>query len=258
MVADTRLGGRAGHPAAAERVALVPRRQHHVDAAQSMDRKPTDRGDSHRSAARCHRRLAVVKTFKRRLRRPARDCALPHPWRRSIPSRPSGREASEEVVRNEFSRQNVRLGPQLGIWRCTRAHVFDDGGAGTKPPAPRPAPDTPEPQYPKVQLTAGRSTVLSTPFDVTRIAVTSPDVADAVVVQPREILIDGKKAGTVSLIVWGPSTRLQYDVVVEQPITTLEQHLHMLFPGEDVTVGTSEGPNSFRPGLEHQHDAAHR
>ena len=108
-------------------------------------------------------------------------------------------------------------------------------------PAPRPAPDTPEPQYPKVQLTAGRSTVLSTPFDVTRIAVTSPDVADAVVVQPREILIDGKKPGTVSLIVWGPSTRLQYDVVVEQPITNLEQQLHTLFPGEDVTVGTSEG-----------------
>jgi pilus assembly protein CpaC len=108
-------------------------------------------------------------------------------------------------------------------------------------PAPRPLPDTPEPQYPKVQLTAGRSTVVSTPFDVTRIAVTSPDVADAVVVQPREILIDGKKPGTVSLIVWGPSTRLQYDVVVEQPITTLEQQLHTLFPGEDVTVGTSEG-----------------
>jgi len=107
--------------------------------------------------------------------------------------------------------------------------------------APQPSPNTPEPQYPKVQLTAGRSTVISTPFDVTRIAVTSPDVADAVVVQPREILIDGKKPGTVSLIVWGPSTRLQYDVVVEQPITTLEQQLHTLFPGEDVTVGTSEG-----------------
>jgi len=108
-------------------------------------------------------------------------------------------------------------------------------------PAPRPSPDTPEAQYPKVQLTAGRSTVVSTPFDVTRIAVTSPDVADAVVVAPREVLIDGKKPGTVSLIVWGPGTRLQYDVVVEQPITALEQQLHNLFPGEDVTVGTSEG-----------------
>jgi len=107
-----------------------------------------------------------------------------------------------------------------------------------QPPA-GPAPDAPS--YPKVQLTAGRSTVITTPFDVTRIAVTSPDVADAVVVQPREILIDGKKPGTVSLIVWGPTTRLQYDLVVDQPITTLEQQLHALFPGEDVTISTSEG-----------------
>ena len=52
-------------------------------------------------------------------------------------------------------------------------------------------------------LTAGRSTVLATDFDITRIAVTNPAIADAVVVQPREILIDGKAAGTVSLIVWG-------------------------------------------------------
>jgi pilus assembly protein CpaC len=95
--------------------------------------------------------------------------------------------------------------------------------------------------FPKVQLTAGRSTVVATEFDVTRIAVTNPEVADAVVVQPREILIDGKKAGTVSLIVWGATGRMQYDVVVEQPTTTLEQQLHLLFPGEKVTVGTSEG-----------------
>ena len=57
--------------------------------------------------------------------------------------------------------------------------------------------------FERVVLTAGRSTVLNTPFDVTRIAVTNPAVADAVVVQPREVLIDGKSAGTVSLIVWG-------------------------------------------------------
>jgi pilus assembly protein CpaC len=103
--------------------------------------------------------------------------------------------------------------------------------------AQAPAPET----LPRVQLTAGRSTVIATEFDVTRIAVTNPEVADAVVVQPREILIDGKAPGTVSLIVWGASARTQYDVVVEQPITTLEQQLHMLFPGEDVTVSASEG-----------------
>ena len=64
--------------------------------------------------------------------------------------------------------------------------------------------------FERVVLTAGRSTVLNTPFDITRIAVTNPAVADAVVVQPREVLIDGKGAGTVSLIVWGGNERRQY------------------------------------------------
>ena len=63
------------------------------------------------------------------------------------------------------------------------------------------AADQPE----RVLLTAGRSTVLMTEFDITRIAVTNPAVADAVVVKPREVLVDGKGAGTVSLIVWGAS-----------------------------------------------------
>ena len=44
-------------------------------------------------------------------------------------------------------------------------------------------------------LTASRSMVLTVPFDITRIAITNPAVADAVVVQPREVLIDGKSAG---------------------------------------------------------------
>jgi pilus assembly protein CpaC len=108
----------------------------------------------------------------------------------------------------------------------------------------QPASSTPQnaaDSFPKVQLIAGRSTVIGTEFDVTRIAVTNPEVADAVVVQAREILIDGKKPGTVSLIVWGSGSRTQYNIIVEQPTTSLEQQLHTLFPGEDVTVGTNEG-----------------
>jgi len=108
----------------------------------------------------------------------------------------------------------------------------------------QPASSTPQnaaDSFPKVQLIAGRSTVIGTEFDVTRIAITNPEVADAVVVQAREILIDGKKPGTVSLIVWGSGSRTQYNIIVEQPTTSLEQQLHMLFPGEDVTVGTNDG-----------------
>ena len=94
--------------------------------------------------------------------------------------------------------------------------------------------------FERVVLTAGRSTVLSTPFDVTRIAVTNPAVADAVVVEPREVLIDGKSAGTVSLIVWGGAQRRQYDVVVDPGVTTLQQSFGQLFPGEDIRVAMNE------------------
>lgn len=95
-------------------------------------------------------------------------------------------------------------------------------------------------EYERVVVTAGRSTVVPTDFNITRIAITDPAVADATVVQPREILIDGKKAGTVSLIVWSATDRKQYDVVVEPAITVLQQHLQALFPGEDIAVSVSD------------------
>ena len=93
---------------------------------------------------------------------------------------------------------------------------------------------------PRVSLTAGRSTVLAIDFDITRIAVTNPAVADAVVVSPREVLIDGKAQGTISLIVWGDGRRVQYDVAVDAPVSQLQQQLRNLFPGEDIQVTDNE------------------
>jgi pilus assembly protein CpaC len=114
--------------------------------------------------------------------------------------------------------------------------------AGTPSSAPRqplPAPAAGT-EYPKIHLTVARSTILTTEFDVTRVAITNPGIADAVVVQPREILLDGKSPGTVSLIIWGASGRIQYDVVVDAGVLGLEQQLKTLFPGEDIRVILNE------------------
>jgi pilus assembly protein CpaC len=91
-------------------------------------------------------------------------------------------------------------------------------------------------RIPQVSVTAGRSTIVTTTFDVTRIAITNPAIADAVVVKPREVLVDGKSPGTITLMVWGATERVQYDIVVEQPVSSIEQQLHQLFPGEEVAV----------------------
>src|SRR6266545_552784 len=97
-----------------------------------------------------------------------------------------------------------------------------------------------EPVIEKVFLTAGRSTVVTTPFEIVRIAVTNPAVADATVVQPREILVDGKSNGTVSLIVWGANVRQHYDLVVEPGVLAIEQRLRALFPGEDIQISSND------------------
>ena len=102
----------------------------------------------------------------------------------------------------------------------------DGLGAAQAPQAAQPPATSPE----RVLLTAGRSTVLITDFDITRIAVTNPAIADAVVVKPREVLVDGKGAGTVSLIVWGASERKHYDVVVDPGVTNAAAELPAAVP----------------------------
>lgn len=92
----------------------------------------------------------------------------------------------------------------------------------------------------RVRLLAGRSRVLSTNFDIRRMSLTNPAVADATAVSPRELLIDGKAAGTISLILWGDTTRVHYELIVEPGVTTLEQRMQELFPGEDIRVGVAD------------------
>lgn len=94
--------------------------------------------------------------------------------------------------------------------------------------------------FERITLPPGRSRVLIMPYDVTRLAVTNPAVADAVVVAPREVLIDAKGAGTTSLILWGADARTQYDVVVEAGISALQQQLDAIFPGEGILVGATD------------------
>ena len=102
-------------------------------------------------------------------------------------------------------------------------------------PAASPAAD-----YPKVVLTAGRSTVLATDFDITRLAVTNPAMADATVVQPREVLIDGKAPGTISLIVWGDRHARCNTTCRRSGRDHAQQQLQTLFPGEDIRVAVND------------------
>jgi pilus assembly protein CpaC len=92
-----------------------------------------------------------------------------------------------------------------------------------------------------VMVVVGGSTVVKTDFPITRFALNNPAVADATVVDPKELLVDGKTAGTVSLIVWGQGQKLlQYEITVHPPTPALQRQFKMLFPGEDIQVSVAD------------------
>jgi pilus assembly protein CpaC len=75
----------------------------------------------------------------------------------------------------------------------------------------------------RVEVTAGRSVVLDNSADVHRVSVANGDVAEALAVSRREILVNGKAPGTTSLIVWQQGgERILYDVAVLPDQTRLE------------------------------------
>ena len=95
------------------------------------------------------------------------------------------------------------------------------------------APDAPT----DVDLLVGRSTVLNVGGTIARVSLTVPDIADAMVTAPTQLLIHGKQPGTISLFVWDRAGSIKtYEVRVRRDLTPLIGHLKQLFPNESITV----------------------
>lgn len=92
----------------------------------------------------------------------------------------------------------------------------------------------------KIDLLVGRSTVLRTERPITRVSLPKPDVADALVTSPTELLVHGKAPGTISLLVWAEGGQIKtYDVSVRRDLSDLEKQVHELFPGEPIAVSSN-------------------
>jgi len=94
-------------------------------------------------------------------------------------------------------------------------------------------------------LVAGRGRLLRFPTEVSRVAVAEPKIADAVVVSPREIMVNGKTPGHTTLVIWEVNSEpVQYNVQVLQDTTfleTLRRELKERLPEAEIKVdGTPE------------------
>ena len=90
----------------------------------------------------------------------------------------------------------------------------------------------PEPQ--QVSLVVGKSTVLDMPMVIKRASLADPQVADAIVLSPRQIYVTGKGYGTTNLTLWGKEDQViaVFDLDVGLDLVRLKQHLKELLPDE--------------------------
>jgi pilus assembly protein CpaC len=92
-----------------------------------------------------------------------------------------------------------------------------------------------------LHLLVGRSLVISSPTRIKRVSIADPTIAEAIVVSPTQVLVNGKAPGGVSLILWDEADQSQsFEVSVDIDILSLTEKIHEVFPTEMVQVETSK------------------
>ena len=94
-----------------------------------------------------------------------------------------------------------------------------------------------EPQ--RVALIVGKSVVLDSPVPIRRASLANPDVADAIVLSPRQLYLTGKSVGGTNLTLWQENGSVWgvFDLDVGPDLTRIKEQLHDVFPGEkDIQV----------------------
>ncbi len=92
-----------------------------------------------------------------------------------------------------------------------------------------------------LELKLGGSDMIKTAQPFKRVSIADSEIADVVVLSPREIYVFGKKVGYTSVMLWEDGKgRTLLDVVVSLDLTALKQKLHELYPDQRIEVYASE------------------
>src|ERR1700674_262034 len=125
----------------------------------------------------------------------------------------------------------------------------------TEQPAPQVAPPQATPQGPAataqtpseesrsaapLRVMVGKSLLINTTERLKRVSVTDPNVADAIVVTPTQILVHGRSAGEVSLLIWDELERSRsFDLRVDVDVSAASEEERRVFPDEQIAVTPS-------------------
>jgi pilus assembly protein CpaC len=89
-------------------------------------------------------------------------------------------------------------------------------------------------------VTVGKSLVVDSPVNIQRVSVGNGEMAEALAVNPREVLVNGKAVGETSIIIWQQGgNRLFFDLTVRpsgSKLSAIQQQLDRELGGQDIKV----------------------
>lgn len=121
--------------------------------------------------------------------------------------------------------------PILAVIPASAVHAAHPASPQPSVSAPAPAP-----AIHQLSVSVGKSQVVSLPANITKVSITDPRTADVAVLSKREVLVNGKRPGVTSLIVWTRKGRKEFDVMVDVDTGMLQQTIQYVTGAKDVTV----------------------
>jgi pilus assembly protein CpaC len=91
-----------------------------------------------------------------------------------------------------------------------------------------------------LRVLVGKSILINTTERIKRVSVTDAAVADPIVVAPTQILVHGRSAGEVSLLIWDELDRSRsFDLRVDVDVSAAAEEEKAVFPDEQISVTPS-------------------
>lgn len=94
-----------------------------------------------------------------------------------------------------------------------------------------------------VNVLVGQSRVINFDRPVGRFSVSNPEIAEAVLVTPDQVIVNGKAFGQVNFIAWeqGTGSYLVFDVYVRTNLSLIDSQIRALFPKDDIRLSQANG-----------------
>ncbi len=94
-----------------------------------------------------------------------------------------------------------------------------------------------------INVLVGQSRVINFDRQIGRFSISNPEVAEAVMVSPTQVLVNGKTFGQVNFIAWEKSDAkfIVFDVFVRANLSLIDSQIRALFPRDDIRLSQANG-----------------